>query len=162
MWLDARYAMHARHADRRPVLVVEDSDDDFDSVVDAAARAKVRNRLVRAATADSARDLLAQQPAGSFAFMLLDYNLPGTDGLVLLGHIRRDPLLAQLPAVVYTTSVNPHDRDAFYRAGANSVHVKDVQYSDCLRTLESIFKQWLNRGAVPDAAASLSPGWHSA
>ena len=153
---------NAVHADPRPVLVVEDSDDDFDSVVDAAARANVNNRLVRAVSVDMARCQLAREPAGSFAFMLLDCDLPGLDGMVLLGHIRRDPLLAPLPAVVYTTSVNPRDREAFYGAGANDVHVKNVQYADCLRTLESIFDRWLNPAAVPDEAAGAPHAGQSA
>lgn len=135
--------------DSRPVLVVEDSDDDFDTVVEAATRARVGNRLIRAADAEMARSLLARDAAGSFAFMLLDYNLPGLDGLAFLEIVRRDPALAALPAVIYTTSVNPRDRDVFLRAGASAFHLKSVQHTDCLRTLESIFDHWLTRAAPP-------------
>jgi CheY-like chemotaxis protein len=139
--------------DRRRVLVVEDCDDDFDTVFEAATRAHVSNRLIRAADAEAARSLLARDAAGSFAFMLLDYNLPGMDGLALLEAVRRDPALAALPAVIYTTSVNPGDRDAFCRAGANAFHVKSVQHTDCLRTLAFIFAQWL--GDVPPHGAAM-------
>jgi CheY-like chemotaxis protein len=143
--------------DRRPVLVVEDSDDDFDTVVTAAARAKVRNPLVRAADADAARRLLAADPAASFAFMLLDYNLQGPDGLALLDQARRDGSLAGLPVVVFSTSVNPRDRARFFAAGASAFHVKSVQYTDCLETLESIFGQWLNHVPAPNDAAVFLP-----
>ena len=58
-------------ASRRPVPVpvVEDCDDDFDTVVEATGRAHVLNRLVRAADADAdadtAQGLLAPAlPAG--------------------------------------------------------------------------------------------------
>ena len=129
--------------ERRAVLVVEDSDDDFDTMLEAATRARVGNRLVRVADAEAARSLLASEPVGSFAFMLLDYNLPGLDGLAFLNAVRFDPAFAALPVVIYTTSVNPRDRDAFLRAGANAFHLKSVQHADCLRTLESIFDQWL-------------------
>lgn len=138
----------------RPVLVVEDSDDDFGTVLEAASRAKVSNHLVRAADAEVARVLLAHDAAGSFAFILLDYNLPGLDGLALLEMVRRDAALATLPAVVFSTSVNPRDRDAFYLAGANAFHIKNVQHTECLRTLESIFDHWLNRAAAPPAEVS--------
>ena len=144
----------AAHTDPRPVLVVEDCADDFDTVIKAATLAKVRNRLIRAADADVAQRLLTSAPASTFAFMLLDYHLPGMDGLALLDHVRRDAALAGLSVVVFTTSINPRDRDAFYAAGANAFHVKSVQHADCLHTLELIFARWLNRSALPDDAAA--------
>ncbi len=145
-------------ADRRPVLVVEDCDDDFDTVLHAAARAGVRNRLVRAVDADAARrllacDVLACDAAGGFAFVLLDDSLPGVDGLALRDHVRRDGLLAHLPVVVFTTSINPRDRDLFCAAGASAFHVKCVQYTDSLVTLVAIFERWLKRTAPPDCVA---------
>ena len=143
-------------AGRRPVLVVEDSDDDFDTVVEAAGRAHVINRLVRAADADIAEGLLALSPIGHFAFMLLDSNLRGVDGLALLRQVRSNPLLATMPAVIYTTSVNPRDRDAFYDAGANAYHVKGVQHGECLHMLESIFDYWLHRVVLPGVASRAS------
>lgn len=144
-------------ADLRSVLVVEDCDDDFDTVRVAAARARVPNRLVRAADAEMALHLLGCGPVGLFAFMLLDYSLPGLDGLALLQQLRRDDPLGQLPVVVFTTSINPRDRDAFCAAGASAFHVKDLQYPDCLRTLDLIFDQWLHRKARPNGAAVVPP-----
>ena len=145
-------------ANRRPVLVVEDCADDFNTVVEAAARAGVGNRLVHAVDAGGAQRLLdgeaagktAGQAAGGFAFMLLDQNLPGTDGLSFLRQLRRGPLLSRLPTVILTSCGNPRDRDAFYDAGANAYHVKAVHYLDCLRTLEQIFGYWLNSTVLPD------------
>jgi CheY-like chemotaxis protein len=141
--------LDAVHADARPVLVVEDSDDDFDTVVVAAARARVRNRLVRAQDAEVAWHLLSGAPTGWFAFVLLDYNLWGFDGLALLDRIRDGGLLTHLPVVVFTTSVNPRDREALCQAGASAFHLKSVQHTDCLRSLESIFDQWLCCTALP-------------
>ena len=150
---DAPQAPQAPHTDPRPVLVVEDSDDDFDTVTQAAKRAQVQNRLIRAADADVAQVLLARTPASAFAFMLLDYNLPGLDGLDLLSQVRRDFSLAELPVVVFTTSMNPRDRALFGAAGASAFHVKSVQHADCLHTLELIFGHWLNRPAPPNDPA---------
>ncbi len=146
-------ALAVTHTDPRPVLVVEDSDDDFDTVMHAATLANVHNHLIRAADADVAQSLLACTSANAFAFMLLDYNLPGLDGLALLDQVRRDYSPVDLPVVVFTTSVNPRDRDDFLAAGASAFHIKSVQHADCLHTLESIFVHWLNRTASPNDAA---------
>jgi two-component system chemotaxis response regulator CheY len=148
--------LDAMHTDPRPVLVVEDSADDFDTVLKAVALAKVRNRLIRAADAEVTQCLLANAPASSFAFMLLDYDLPGMDGLALLHHLRNASLLADLPVVVFTTSISPRDRAAFCAAGASAFHIKSVQHDECLRTIESIFALWLNQRALHDGPEILS------
>jgi two-component system, chemotaxis family, chemotaxis protein CheY len=138
-----------------PVLVIEDSADDFDTVVEAALRARVRNRLVHAASADAARQLLTAPRRDPFAFVLLDCSLPGEDGLALLQDLRRDPATVMLPVVVFTASVNPRDRNAFYAAGANAYHVKRVRFDDCLSTLQEIFRYWLLQVIPPEAHAAV-------
>ncbi len=141
----------------RPVLVVEDSAEDFDTVVEAVRRAGMRNRLVHAANADAARQVLAAPRQSPFAFVLLDCSLPGEDGLSLLQDLRRDPATAMLPVVVFTASVNPRDRNAFYAAGANAYHVKRVRFDDCLSTLQDIFRYWLVQVVLPETHAALPP-----
>lgn len=137
----------------RPILVVEDSDEDFDTVVVAARRGQVRNRLVQARSADEARGFLAAHAVNPFAFVLLDCSLPGEDGLSLLHDLRGGATNALLPVVVFTASVNPRDRDAFYAAGANAYHVKKVGFEDCLTSLQQIFRYWLSDATLPDPAA---------
>ena len=136
-------------SDLRAVLVVEDSADDYDTVVEAAARAGIGNRLVRAADADATQQHLDRNPHDDFAFVLLDYNLPGMDGLTLLKSLRLQARWSHLPVVVYTTSVNPRDRDAFYAAGANAYHVKTIRYAACLQSLQGIFRYWLGHVSLP-------------
>ena len=143
-----------RNTDPRPVLVVEDSDDDFETIVDAALQVGVANRLVRAVDADGAARLLSQHLPDDFAFMLLDYRLPGRDGLSLLRQLRGDPQFAKLPIVVFSTSVNPRDREVFYDSGANAYHVKPMQYSDGVLTLAAIFVYWLNHVVLPQDSAT--------
>ena len=159
---DTTHTTRTTHTDPRPVLVVEDSADDFDTVVKAAKLANVRNSLVHAEDADVAQRLLTSAPASTFAFMLLDFDLPGMDGLSLLDRVRRDTALADLSVVVFTASINPRDREAFCAAGASAFHVKSVQHADCLHTLESIFTHWLNRPALPNGTALSQCGRQSA
>lgn len=131
------------------VLVVEDCDEDFDTVTEAARRSGIAQQLVRAVNADEARRCLAAAQPGAFAFVLLDCNLPGEDGLVLLQEARRDPRHAGLPVVVLTTSISPRDRNAFYDAGANAYHAKSVRYDESLVTLERLFDYWLTQVILP-------------
>lgn len=131
----------------RPVLVVEDSSEDFDTVVTAAERSGVSNHLVHAADADEARRLLSGGGSEAFAFVLLDNDLPGASGCELLEQLRHDPCCRTLPFVVYATSANPRERDACFAAGASAYHVKSVRFDQCLEILNEIFERWLDSGA---------------
>jgi CheY-like chemotaxis protein len=147
--------MHrADHNCMSPILVVDDCDEDFDTVRMAAARAHIPNALVHARDADEARRFLCAVPKVAYAFMLLDCSLPGEDGLSLLEELRRDPLHGGMPVIVHTASINPRDRNAFYAAGANAYHVKMVNFTHGLANLESLFHYWLTQVTLPTTHAS--------
>ncbi|MEB0135387.1 response regulator [Actimicrobium sp. CCC2.4] len=131
------------------ILVVDDSDDDIETVCAAASRAGVTMAITSAPDADVALRLLDAAADGVFAFMLLDFNLPGVDGLTFLHQVRRHPVHARLPVVVLTASVNPRDRLAFLAAGADAFHIKTVRLEECLDTLTAIFKRWSGPTVAP-------------
>ena len=66
--------------------------------------------------------------AASLALILLDLNLPGTDGREVLARIKGDEQLRIIPVVIITSSSNPRDVRACYAGGVNAYHVKSVNY----------------------------------
>ncbi len=136
----------------RPVLVVEDSDEDFDTFRDAAQQAGLSHVVHRAMNGDGCLGLLRgdEGPAIRPALVLMDLNTYGTDGRETLAAIKGDPLLCELPVVVVTTSSNPKDLAFCYRAGANAYHVKPVRYGDHLQVLLEVLTYWLERVVLPD------------
>lgn len=138
------------------VLIVEDSDDDYDTVELAARRVGLGLRLVRAIDGESALALLAEQSAPGYRLVLLDNNLPGgMSGVDVLVELRSRAAVQHLPAVMFTTSSNTRDCLACYRAGANAYHVKAVGFDECLRTLAAIFSYWLREVVSPGAPGVL-------
>lgn len=137
------------------ILVIDDSDDDFDTVVIAAKRAKVGNPLVHVRNVTEARQLFSQLSTATYAFVFLDCNLPGEDGLTLLEELRQHPQHCTLPIIVLTASINPRDRNAFYAAGANAYHVKLVNFAEGLANLENVFHYWLTQVVLPTTDASI-------
>ena len=128
------------------VLVVEDSDEDFDTVADAAARLQVPYALVRVLSVDDGlAALLSGQP---FRLVILDNSLPGDQGDAFLSALRRHPMHCRVPVVAFTASGRETERNALHAAGVNAFHVKTVSYEDNLSTLEMIFNYWLR--AVAD------------
>jgi CheY-like chemotaxis protein len=140
--------MRARH-----ILVVEDSDEDFATVLDAVRRAELPNDIRRASSGDECLQQLrlsALRHDALPALVLLDLNTPKGDGRDALLGIRQDDRLRALPLVVLTTSANPRDLHFCYASGANAYHVKPVQYRDHLRILEQIFDYWLKSAVLPN------------
>lgn len=139
----------------RAVLVVEDSDEDWDTVCVAARAGGFEQRLVRAADSDACLALLRggrapHTPALAPALVLLDLSLPGLDGRQLLLDIRHDAATAALPVVVLTTSSNPRDVAACYAGGANAYHAKPLRHDDHLGLLQRLFGYWLVETVLPD------------
>ena len=137
-----------------PVLVVEDSDEDFDTVVTAARRAGVNHEIRRAATGDDCLRLLrgtADQPRVHPALVLLDLNTPHGDGRNALEQMHADALLRAIPLVVLSTSANPRDVDFCYAFGANAYHVKPVSHGEHLLVLQTLFAYWLVNAVLPTA-----------
>jgi len=133
------------------VLVVEDSDEDWDTALQAAQQSGCAHRLIRAADGSTGLALLRGDGAPPLqpAFVLLDLNLPGLDGRTLLAEIKADAETRQLPIVVFSTSSNPRDVAASYAAGANAYHVKPVSFNAHLGKLRSLFDYWLANAVLP-------------
>lgn len=131
------------------ILIVEDSDEDFDTVREALKKAGIAAELMRATTGDQCLDLLRGRGAVRPAMVLMDLNMPGTDGREALTAIKADPALRSYPVVVFSTSANPKDLAFCYQAGANAYHVKPIRYPDHVRVAADLLTYWLTRVALP-------------
>jgi CheY-like chemotaxis protein len=138
---------------QRPLLVIEDSDEDFETVLDAARGMGMANEFRRAINSDDGLQQLqacaapgAQRPV----LVLMDLNTPQGDGRDMLRQMRGDERLRALPLVVLSTSNNPRDVEFCYAHGANAFHVKPVQHAEHLAVLAHIFEYWLTRALLPE------------
>jgi CheY-like chemotaxis protein len=143
---------------RRLILVVEDSDEQFEAVRRAFARAGIPNPVRRCVSGDDALDYLFQRGdhAGPSSeprpgLVLLDLNLPGTDGREVLDQIKSDADLRILPVVVLSTSSSPGDIERCYRNGAASYIVKPVRFDDLLATIGHLKAYWIETVALPSS-----------
>lgn len=144
----------------KPLLVVEDSDEDFETLSWAMKRLSIENEVVRCADGDEVLDYLRH--SGSYsdaeetprpAMILLDLNLPAVDGREVLEQIKRDENLKLIPVVVWTTSSNPKDVELCYKNGANSYIVKPIHLDNLLSAVALLERYWLRVVALPDTSA---------
>ena len=134
------------------LIVVEESDEDFATVLDAAHAAGLRHEIRRATSGEECLWLLGEnerERRANPSLVLLDLNTPLSDGRDALRSIRQNERLRALPLVVLSTSSNPRDVEFCYAAGANAYHTKPVSYPAHLQTLRDIFDYWLTRTVLP-------------
>ncbi|MEB3216424.1 MAG: response regulator [Nostocales cyanobacterium 94392] len=139
------------------LLVVEDSDEDFEAFRRFIQKSAISNPVYRCIDGEDALDFLyrqgnyqnfAQAPRPSI--ILLDLNLPGTDGREVLEQIKQDEVLKTIPIVVYTTSSNPRDIETCYRFGVNSYILKPMNITKAKAVMQSIVNYWFHTVILPD------------
>jgi CheY-like chemotaxis protein len=142
----------------QPILLVEDSPEDFETTERAFRKSGLRNPIVRCADGDEALDYLFRRGAYTDpeksprpGVILLDLNLPGTDGREVLTELKADPVLKQIPVVVLTTSKDERDVDACYKAGASSYIQKPVDLDGFIKAIERLNGYWFEVVILPKA-----------
>lgn len=145
-----------------PILVVEDSDDDFDTMMEAARGVGMTRTIHRATSGGNCLALLRGGNGQGETHLtvlpvliLMDLNSHGIDGREALVAIKTDVGLKEIPLVVLTTSANPKDVAFCYRAGANAYHVKPVRHDHYVLLLRSLLDYWLERATLHTATVKV-------
>lgn len=74
--------------------------------------------------------------------LLLDLQLPKTNGLQVLEALRGSDKSRTLPVVIFTTSQEPRDVAQSYQLGANSYIIKPLEYRDFLSAVQELVNYW--------------------
>lgn len=137
----------------QPILLVEDSPEDFETTQRAFRRSGLKNPILRCADGDDALDFLFHRGSHADAprpgVILLDLNLPGTDGREVLSEIKANDDLKQIPVIVLTTSADERDVQACYLAGASSYIQKPVDVEGFMKAIERLNDYWFEVVILP-------------
>lgn len=143
-------------SETQPILLVEDSPEDFETTERAFRKSGLNNPIFRCADGDEALDFLHRRgrysdpkKAPRPGVILLDLNLPGTDGREVLNEIKTDPDLKQIPVIVLTTSKDERDIEVCYRCGANSYIHKPVDLDGFMKAIERLNDYWFEVVILP-------------
>ncbi len=131
-----------------PILLVEDSVDDYEATVRAFKKAELVNPLVHAASGERALEYLhaATRPC----LILLDLNMPGMGGRKFLEKIKQDAAFREIPVVILTTSNYEPDIKACYALGANAYLLKSDDFGVLATAIKRLKEYWLDTVVLPN------------
>ena len=137
------------------ILIVEDSPEDYDTTLRAFKRVGMKNKVIRFEMGDECLDYLFGR--GEYegkmivlpGLILLDLNLPGTDGREVLKIIKSDLQMKKIPVVVLTTSNDIKDIEECYQLGANSYIQKPVGFEGFINAITKLKEYWFEISILP-------------
>lgn len=139
-------------------MIVEDSDEDFETlsrIIDRVSLFPID--IQRCIDGDDALDFLNKE--GKYSeigdsldpeLILLDLNLPGTDGREVLTMIKNSQYLKTIPVVVISTSANPQDIKTSYQLGVNSYMLKPMNVTEFSHSVQILLEYWFTVTILPE------------
>ncbi|KAI9132262.1 response regulator [Acaryochloris sp. CCMEE 5410] len=135
------------------LLVVEDSDEDyeiFSRIIREVDRFDLS--IARCVDGEDALDyLMSPEDHPLPDLVLLDLNLPGTDGREVLAELKQDDRLKVIPVVVLTTSSNPEDVYTCYYAGVSGYLLKSFNPNQFRATMHQFLEFWFQATVLPSS-----------
>ena len=130
------------------VLLVDDDAGDQYLVQRALANDPRRADLLVIDDGDAALDYLLHrigpQPSPPRPdLVLLDLNLPGSDGFSILSAVRAEARLESMPVIVISTSSRDEDIAHSYRLGCNAYVVKPESAASFIQVIHAVSQYWL-------------------
>lgn len=146
-----------KHASQQPLLIIEDSDEDFTALTRMIDKANIPNPVYRCEDGEEALDFLFHQGeykdaslAPRPSLIVLDLNLPGTDGREVLAEIKQNAKLQAIPVVIFSTSSNPRDISACYRNGVSGYMVKPMDTNHLNKLVKTFLNYWFKAVELPN------------
>ena len=129
------------------VLVIEDSDADYEGIMRATREEGISARFLRCRDGDAAVEFLfgpvnegEERHDLMPSIIVIDLNLPGTSG---------DEVLQAIPVIVFTSSSNIDDVRCAYRHGANCYIVKPETMPYFKDIVTRMLRFWLDTSSLP-------------
>jgi len=133
------------------VLIIDDDDEDAFAFKWALNQAIAGVDVVHYADpAEALKFLSSKRQAEDLpALVLLDINMPGTDGFNVLASIRRSNTAAHVPVLMFSNSDVQQEVKRAYAEGANAHLVKPASMHDLRQMISAMVQFWLRQATLP-------------
>jgi CheY-like chemotaxis protein len=148
----------------RAMLVADDDPDDRLMIREALKEVFLTDGLSFVEDGEELLDYLRHRgryaEAGSSptpGLILLDLNMPKTDGRTALREIKSDPALRRIPVVVLTTSADQEDICRTYDLGVSSFILKPFSFDELVEVMRTLTRYWFEVVVLPPPTAMNAP-----
>src|SRR5512140_143919 len=118
------------------ILIVEDHEKNRKLLRKVLER--IGYRTVEVETGEEAIEVARAQAPD---LVLMDYQLPGIDGIETFHRLRADPAIARMPIVAVTASAMPEDTERMRQAGFDGFETKPINVKNLMATIESLLQR---------------------
>jgi CheY-like chemotaxis protein len=111
-------------AKSKTILLVEDDLDDREFLLDAIRKVNADVQIEFAGNGFEALQFLTENRRNQLpqpGLIVLDLNLPFLNGRETFVKLREDAQFSKVPVIIFTSSLNPNDRDFFTRYGVEYI-----------------------------------------
>jgi CheY-like chemotaxis protein len=115
------------------ILIVEDHEKNRKLLRKVLER--VGYRTMEVETGEAAIEAARKQAPD---LVLMDYQLPGIDGIETFRRLRADAAIPRMPIVAVTASAMPEDTERMREAGFDGFETKPINVKNLLATIESL------------------------
>ena len=122
----------------RKIIMADDDADDRAIVQDAMELLDAGDVMTFTENGEELLDLLQR----SFteltcpSLIVLDLNMPKMNGTQTLSRLKADKNFKDIPVIIYSTSINPLEKQKCLSLGADHFFDKSTEYESLLKTLE--------------------------
>lgn len=126
----------------RTILLADDDAEDRAILKEAIEDISAETALQVAGNGEELLHLLDDEyNKGNIAVLIiLDLNMPRLNGTQTLSRLKSNHLYKHIPVVIYSTSVNPLEKEKCMLLGAHSYITKPISYKESMETAERFLR----------------------
>src|SRR5215203_1720242 len=130
----------------RKILLADDDAEDISVIRDAMTLLNVNDIIWPALNGELAWNILQKNFESSLipCLIVLDLNMPKMNGTQTLSKIKNDNRFKEIPVIIYSTSINPLEKEKCILLGAHSYITKPVSFEESIETAR-IFLQFCQK-----------------
>ena len=126
----------------RKIILADDDADDRTVVQDAMELLDAADVMVFAENGEKLLDLLQKNFTGlsSPCLIVLDLNMPRMNGTQTLSRLKTNEQFKHIPVIIYSTSINPVEKEKCLLLGAHSFITKPLSYKESIETAQTFLQ----------------------
>jgi len=126
----------------KTIMLIEDDEVDAQAIKRIFKELNLKNNLDVAKDGEEAIRYLTQHLSNLPGLILLDINMPKTNGVEFLNFIKITPEFRKIPIVVLTTSNAAQDVLHAYESGAAGYLIKEMDYHKFVNVMCAAISYW--------------------